>query len=136
MVKKVMCNYLHFEGQNDGDFSLVSFNGGLREIWFLNQQVQILLDLSLWKNEAKLADFVSEQEVTGQVMKNSVFHVTIHGKSAQWYDASKNGSNGATYLALFLGDFQGNAKTYLDIIAETLHKDFFAEKDRSCIYRS
>ena len=23
--------YLHFEGQNDGDFSLVSFNGGLRE---------------------------------------------------------------------------------------------------------
>ena len=23
--------YLHFEGQNDGEFSLVSFNGGLRE---------------------------------------------------------------------------------------------------------
>lgn len=33
-------------------------------------------------------------------------------------------------MALFLSqfDFQGNAKTYLDLIAETLHKDFFAEK--------
>ena len=33
-------------------------------------------------------------------------------------------------MALFLSqfDFQGNAKKYLDLIAETLHKDFFGEK--------
>ena len=42
----------------------------------------------------------------------------------------QNGINGATYLALFLSqfDFQGNAQAYLNVIAETLHKDFFAEK--------
>ena len=86
--------------------------------------------ITLKELEAKLADFVAEQEVTGQVTEEAgVFHVTIHGKSAHGM-MPQNGINGATYLALFLSqfDFQGNAKTYLDLIAETLHKDFFAEK--------
>ena len=84
--------YLHFEGQNDGAFSLVSFNGGLRE-------------------------------------EADVFHVTIHGKSVHGMMPQK-GINGATYLALFLRqfDFQDNAEAYLNVIAETLHKDFFGEK--------
>jgi putative dipeptidase len=123
--------YLHFEGQNDGDFSLVSFNGGLRENMVPESaSADFTGPITLKELEAKLADFVSEQEVTGQVTEEAgVFHVTIHGKSAHGM-MPQNGINGATYLALFLSqfDFQGNAKTYLDIIAETLHKDFFAEK--------
>ena len=86
--------------------------------------------ITLKELEAKLKDFVAEQEVTGQVTEEAgVFHVIIHGKSAHGM-MPQNGINGATYLALFLSqfDFQGNAKTYLDLIAETLHKDFFAER--------
>ena len=70
------------------------------------------------------------QAVTGQVTEEAgVFHVTIHGKSAHGM-MPQNGINGATYLALFLSqfDFKANAKTYLDLIAETLHQDFFSEK--------
>ena len=123
--------YLHFEGQNDGDFSLVSFNGGLRENMVPESaSADFTGPITLKELEAKLADFVAEQEVTGQVTEEAgVFHVTIHGKSAHGM-MPQNGINGATYLAHFLSqfDFQGNAKTYLDIIAETLHKDFFAEK--------
>ena len=123
--------YLHFEGQNDGDFSLVSFNGGLRENMVPESaSADFTGPITLKELEAKLADFVAEQEVTGQVTEEAgVFHVTIHGKSAHGM-MPQNGINGATYLALFLSqfDFQGNAKTYLDLIAETLHKDFFAEK--------
>ena len=123
--------YLHFEGQNDGDFSLESFNGGLRENMVPESaSADFTGPITLKELEAKLADFVAEQEVTGQVTEEAgVFHVTIHGKSAHGM-MPQNGINGATYLALFLSqfDFQGNAKTYLDIIAETLHKDFFAEK--------
>ncbi len=123
--------YLHFEGQNDGDFSLVSFNGGLRENMVPESaSADFTGPITLKELEDKLADFVAEQEVTGQVTEEAgVFHVTIHGKSAHGM-MPQNGINGATYLALFLSqfDFQGNAKTYLDIIAETLHKDFFAEK--------
>ena len=123
--------YLHFEGQNDGDFSLVSFNGGLRENMVPESaSADFTGPITLKELEDKLADFVAEQEVTGQVTEEAgVFHVTIHGKSAHGM-MPQNGINGATYLALFLSqfDFQGNAKTYLDLIAETLHKDFFAEK--------
>ena len=123
--------YLHFEGQNDGDFSLVSFIGGLRENMVPESaSADFTGPITLKELEDKLADFVAEQEVTGQVTEEAgVFHVTIHGKSAHGM-MPQNGINGATYLALFLSqfDFQGNAKTYLDIIAETLHKDFFAEK--------
>ena len=123
--------YLHFEGQNDGEFSLVSFNGGLRENMVPESaSADFTGPITLKELEGKLADFVAEQEVTGQVTEEAgVFHVTIHGKSAHGM-MPQNGINGATYLALFLSqfDFQGNAKTYLDIIAETLHKDFFAEK--------
>ena len=53
----------------------------------------------------------------------------INGKSVHCMMPQK-GINGATYLALFLSqfDFQGNAEAYLNVIAETLHKDFFGEK--------
>ena len=103
--------YLHFEGQNDGDFSLVSFNGGLRENMVPESaSADFTGPITLKELEAKLADFVAEQEVTGQVTEEAgVFHVTIHGKSAHGM-MPQNGINGATYLALFL------------------HKDFFAEK--------
>ena len=76
--------YLHFEGQNDGDFSLVSFNGGLRENMVPESaSADFTGPITLKELEAKLADFVSEQEVTGQVTEEAgVFHVIIHGKSA------------------------------------------------------
>ena len=76
--------YLHFEGQNDGDFSLVSFNGGLRENMVPESaSADFTGSITLKELEAKLTDFVAEQEITGQVTEEAgVFHVTIHGKSA------------------------------------------------------
>ena len=90
--------YLHFEGQNDGDFSLVSFNGGLRENMVPESaSAEFTAPITLQELESKLNDFVADQAVTGQVTEEA-------------------------------GVFQGNAKTYLDLIAETLHQDFFSEK--------
>ncbi len=117
--------YLHFEGQNDGDFSLVSFNGGLRENMVPESaSAEFTAPITLQELESKLNDFVADQAVTGQVTEEAgVFHVTIHGKSAHGM-MPQNGINGATYLALFLSqfDFKANAKTYLDLVAETLHQ--------------
>lgn len=123
--------YLHFEGKNDGVFSLASFNGGLRENMVPESaSASFTGPITLQELEAKLADFAVNQGVTGQVTEESDgFHVTIHGKSVHGMMPQK-GVNGATYLGLFLSqfDFQGNAKAYLNFIAETLHKDFFGEK--------
>lgn len=123
--------YLHFEGKNDGVFSLASFNGGLRENMVPESaSASFTGPITLQELEAKLADFAVNQGVTGQVIEESDgFHVTIHGKSVHGMMPQK-GVNGATYLGLFLSqfDFQGNAEAYLNFIAETLHKDFFGEK--------
>ena len=72
--------YLHFEGQNDGEFSLVSFNGGLRENMVPESaSADFTGPITLKELESKLGDFVAEQEVTGQVTEEAgVFHVIIH----------------------------------------------------------
>ena len=64
MVKRViLLAYLHFEGQNDGDFSLVSFNGGLRENMVPESaSADFTGPITLKELEAKLADFVSNKK--------------------------------------------------------------------------
>ena len=90
----------------------MSFNGGLRENMVPESaSADLTGPITLKELEAKLKDFVADQKVTGQVIEEAgIFHVTIHGKSAHGM-MPQNGINGATYLALFLSqfDFQGNA---------------------------
>ncbi len=86
------------------------------KIWFLNQQVQILLDLSLWKRTrgqisrlccGTRSNWSSEEEAI-------VFHVTIHEISSGMMPQMV--LMGATYLALFL---EGN------LISKAMIKTYF-----------
>lgn len=123
--------YLHFGGENNGDFTLLTFNGGLRENMVPESATATFTaNLSLDDVEAALAEFASTQEVSASIEEEAgVFKVTVTGKSAHGM-SPQVGINGATYLALFLNQFafQGQAKAYLKVIAESLHQDFYGEK--------
>ena len=116
--------YLHFEGQNDGDFSLESFNGGLREN-MVPESATAVVSGDLADLQAKLDTFVAEHKLRGEIQEeNGQYKVTVIGKSAHGAMPA-SGVNGATYLALFLSQFsfEGPAKDFLDIAAKILLND-------------
>lgn len=122
--------YLHFAGDNAGSVTLHRFTGGLRENMVPESGTALLSGVALADVEAKLAAFLAEHtEVTGQVMsQDDKVVVTIFGKSAHGSTPAE-GINGATYLALFLSDFDivGSAKDYIETTA-LFHNDFKGEK--------
>ena len=75
--------------------------------------------------------FANEHQLRYEVATedDGKFKVTIIGKSAHG-STPEAGINGATYLALFLNqfDFGGDAKAYLQVSASLLHEDFAGEK--------
>ena len=123
--------YLHFAGENAADFTLLSFKGGLRENMVPESATaQFTAEADLATLEADLANFTADKPVTGHISEDKgIFSVTITGKSAHGM-SPQAGINGATFLASFLNvyAFQGNAKAYLQVIADILHEDFYGEK--------
>ena len=79
--------------------------------------------------QGKLDTFVAEHKLRGEIQEeNGQYKVTIIGKSAHGAMPA-SGVNGATYLALFLSqfDFAGPAKDYLDIAGKILLNDHEGE---------
>ena len=75
--------------------------------------------------QAKLDAFVAEHKLRGELQEeNGQYKVTVIGKSAHGAMPA-SGVNGATYLALFLSqfDFAGPAKDYLNIAGKILLND-------------
>lgn len=123
--------YLHFPGENTGNFVLHSFQGGLRENMVPESATAVIsAPHELNVLEAALEQFLSDHAVKGTVKEqDGQFEVTIVGKSAHG-STPEAGVNGATLLAKFLTQFtfEGAAKTYLDVAGNVLHEDFAAEK--------
>ena len=116
--------YLHFAGENTGAARLHSFTGGLREN-MVPESATALVSGDLADLQEKLDAFVAEHKLRGEIQEeNGQYKVTIIGKSAHGAMPA-SGVNGATYLALFLSqfDFAEPAKDYLDIAGKILLND-------------
>ncbi|AZZ61632.1 dipeptidase PepV [Oenococcus sp. UCMA 16435] len=75
-------------------------------------------------------EFLKKEKLTGQIEKESNgFQIILNGFSVHG-STPDEGKNAATYLALFLSnfDFDENSKYWLDFLAKTIHQDYFAEK--------
>lgn len=123
--------YLHFSGENKGAVRLHSFSGGLRENMvpesatarFTSHLDQTILG-------ASLADFASKHNLKAELsVEDEQYTATVYGKSAHG-STPQEGVNGATYLALYLSqfDFEGPARAFLDVTANIIHEDFSGEK--------
>ncbi|HEN2973686.1 TPA: dipeptidase PepV [Streptococcus agalactiae] len=123
--------YLHFSGENKGAVRLHSFSGGLRENMvpesatarFTSHLDQTILG-------ASLADFASKHNLKAELsVEDGQYIATVYGKSAHG-STPQEGVNGATYLALYLSqfDFEGPARAFLDVTANIIHEDFSGEK--------
>lgn len=124
--------YLHFAGDNAGSVILHKFEGGLRENMVPESATALISgNLDFDDLSENLRAFSAGNGVTGEVTQDSAgnISVTINGKSAHGSMPYK-GVNGATFLAKFLKDlaFEGNARAFIDVTADTLHEDFEAEK--------
>ncbi|MDR0199168.1 MAG: dipeptidase PepV [Streptococcaceae bacterium] len=124
--------FLHFNPKNHGDVKLHSFESGHRfnmvpevatavisgETGFLKEKVDAFVAAHLDKSLT-----LEMSEAKGRVT------VTLHGKGAHGA-MPELGVNAATYLALFLKQFSfdGGAKDFITLAADTLRDDHTGEK--------
>ncbi|EJO07656.1 dipeptidase PepV [Oenococcus oeni] len=75
-------------------------------------------------------DFLKKEQLTGQIEEDSDgFKIILNGFSVHG-STPDEGRNAATYLALFLLNFDFDERTnrWLNFLAKTIHQDYFAEK--------
>lgn len=123
--------YLHFSGKNAGQVVLHSFKAGLAENMVPESATAVISGAK--DLEAALEKFVAEhasknlrfdlEEADGKAT------ITLYGKSAHGAMPEK-GINGATYLTLFLNqfDFADGAAAFIKVGAEKLLEDHEGEK--------
>ncbi|HGI2147399.1 TPA: dipeptidase PepV [Streptococcus agalactiae] len=123
--------YLHFSGENKGAVRLHSFSGGLRENMVPESATaRFTSHLDQTTLGASLADFASKYNLKAELsVEDEQYTATVYGKSAHG-STPQEGVNGATYLALYLSqfDFEGPARAFLDVTANIIHEDFSGEK--------
>ncbi|HEO0155218.1 TPA: dipeptidase PepV [Streptococcus agalactiae] len=123
--------YLHFSGENKGAVRLHSFSGGLRENMVPESATaRFTSHLDQTTLGASLADFASKHNLKAELsVEDEQYIATVYGKSAHG-STPQEGVNGATYLALYLSqfDFEGPARAFLDVTANIIHEDFSGEK--------
>lgn len=123
--------YLHFSGENKGAVRLHSFSGGLRENMVPESATaRFKSHLDQTTLGASLADFASKHNLKAELsVEDEQYIATVYGKSAHG-STPQEGVNGATYLALYLSqfDFEGPARAFLDVTANIIHEDFSGEK--------
>ncbi|MGT2906373.1 dipeptidase PepV [Streptococcus dentiloxodontae] len=123
--------YLRFGGENSGAVVLERFVGGLRTNMVPESATALLSgSVSASQLSSKMKTFAAENGLQGTVEEiNDQVQVSLVGKSAHGMTPFA-GVNGATYLAVFLSDLKlaDDAKAFVDVAAQTLHKDFYGEK--------
>ncbi|HGA3879757.1 TPA: dipeptidase PepV [Streptococcus agalactiae] len=123
--------YLHFSGENKGAVRLHSFSGGLRENMVPESATaRFTSHLDQTTLGASLADFASKHNLKAELsVEDEQYTATVYGKSAHG-STPQEGVNGATYLALYLSqfDFEDPARAFLDVTANIIHEDFSGEK--------
>lgn len=123
--------YLHFAGQNQGDYVLHSLTGGLRENMVPESGTAVFsAPLSSQELQEKVTTFTKENGLTATLTEEAGrFTLVLIGKSAHGAHPEA-GINGVTYLANFLSQFafEGAAKDYLHVAGNIIHTDHYAEK--------
>ncbi|WP_290033742.1 dipeptidase PepV [Ligilactobacillus cholophilus] len=116
-----------FNGTNDGNYSLIKFDSGLREN-------MVPRDAEAWiesKNGnydemiKKFDEFVAENPIVGESdIQDGKLYIHVIGKAAHAQEP-KRGINAGTYMCLFLNqfDFGAGAKNFISFAAEKLHLD-------------
>lgn len=122
---------IKFEGTNDGEFTLLNFDSGLRPNMVPGKAVALVQapDASSMIEEFN-AYLESHPQISGQFdplpegLKFIINGKQVHGASPEI------GENAGTYLANFLKDFAfgSNAKGYLTLLGGVLHDDALAQK--------
>ena len=124
--------YLHFAGKNNGSVVLHSFTAGLAEN-MVPEAATAVISGQTGDLKAKLEAFVAEHadknlryELSESDGKATI---TLHGKAAHGA-MPEMGISGATYLALFLDqfDFADGAAAYIKVAANILLEDHAGEK--------
>ncbi len=117
--------FLHFAGSNEGAWQLRSFEGGLRENMVPRDAQAEITTPDADQVKQAFADFVAANPIEGTVTENGdSLTLAVVGKAAHGQEP-RNGENAATYLALFLSqfDFGGDAANYLNFTAKYIHDD-------------
>ncbi len=122
--KSNLTEYLHFGHENSGEFVLHDFRSGVQENC-VPEEAQALLTSPL-DLKADFEKFLTNYNLEGRFAKTGVkTSLQIKGKSAH-SSTPEIGENAATYLAKFLSgyDFGAEAKKFLEVAGQKLHKDF------------
>lgn len=124
--------YLHFDAKNAGKVVLHTFKAGLAEN-MVPEAATAVISGQYGDLKAALDAFVAAHAYKNLRYelseKDGQATITLHGKAA--HGAMPDlGINGATYLALFLSqfDFADGAAAYLKLAGETLLEDHAGEK--------
>ena len=116
---------LDIAGGNEGDDVLKSFKSGLR-FNMVPREAEVVVEVQ--DNQAVMdayTDFLDNNPVTGEAYEDKDgLHLEMIGKAAHGMEPEK-GINAGTYMAKFLQQLKlgGNAKNFVDYIANYLHLD-------------
>ena len=116
---------LDIAGGNEGDDVLKSFKSGLR-FNMVPREADVVVEVE--DNQTVMdayTDFLDNNPVTGEAYEDKDgLHLEMIGKAAHGMEPEK-GINAGTYMAKFLQQLKlgGNAKNFVDYIANYLHLD-------------
>lgn len=116
---------LDMDGNNDGNDQLKSFKSGLRFNMVPREAEAVVAVADVNDTKQKFEQFLQDNPVDGQLSEeDDGVHLQLIGKAAHGMEPEK-GINAGTYLALFLTQLNlgGNAKGFVDFIAQYLHDD-------------
>lgn len=123
--------YLHFAGKNEGAIVLHSFKAGLAENMVPESATAVISGATglAEKLEAFVAQYADKNLRFDLAEEAGKATITLYGKAAHGA-MPEMGINGATYLALFLNqfDFAAGAKAYIRVAAELLLEDHEGKK--------
>lgn len=121
---------LNFNGENSGDYKLISFDAGLRPNMVPQDAEAVVTSENAEVIAQRFEEFLEEQPVTGEAqIKGEELALTVVGQAAHGAMPEK-GINAATYLATFLNqfEFEKDAKAFLNVAATYLHESPAGEK--------
>lgn len=116
---------LDIDGGNDGADVLKLFKSGLRFNMVPREAEVVMTTADSQKVIDAFNDFIANNPVSGKVHnEDDGLHLEIIGKAAHGMEPEM-GINAGTYMATFLKNlnFGGNAKNFIDYIADYLHLD-------------
>lgn len=130
--KGILTLYTHFDNvETTSATKIVEFTAGLRENMVpQDASVKFVTDIDFETIKEAVNVFAEKEPISATVkLEEGTIIIDVVGKASHGM-APMNGINAATYLATFLNQypFSGTDKSFLTLITEKLHLEFYAEK--------